>query len=90
MYYLDPEDMTLDAELHPSISYLFGWREHRYRYYYYYPQYTPDFSLLDEPTESKKEEQTEVVKAEGDKATDVAAEDTKDTKKVAKEDAKNK
>mmetsp|Transcript_27259 Transcript_27259/g.36436 ORF Transcript_27259/g.36436 Transcript_27259/m.36436 type:complete len:133 (+) Transcript_27259:473-871(+) len=47
-YYLDPENMKLDAEMHPSIAYLLGWREHRYRYYYYYPEYTPDFSLLDE------------------------------------------
>ncbi len=47
MYYLDPYAMTMDAELHPSIAYLLGWREHRYRYYHYYPEYTPDFSLID-------------------------------------------
>ena len=47
MYYLDPEYETLDAEMHPSITYFLGWREHRYRYYVYYPEYTPDFSLID-------------------------------------------
>ena len=59
IYYLDPEDMTLDAELYPSIGYLFGIREHRYRYYYYYPEYTPDFSLLDEEEDEPKEEKAE-------------------------------
>ena len=55
MYYLDPEAMTLDANFHPSFAYFMGWREHRYRYYYYYPQYTPDFSLLDKNSDEDDE-----------------------------------
>ena len=47
--------MKLDAEMHPSIEYLLGWREHRYRYYYYYPEFTPDFSLLDKKDEDEGE-----------------------------------
>ena len=41
MYYLDATYRTLDATLYPSIHYLFGWRRHRYRYYYYFPEATP-------------------------------------------------
>ena len=63
-YYLDPLNMKLDAEMHPSITYLLGWREHRYRYYYYYPEFTPDFSLLDED----KKHSDDVKRAEEKKA----------------------
>ena len=41
MYYLNARYKTLDATLYPSLHYLFGWREHRYRYYYYFPEATP-------------------------------------------------
>ena len=36
MYYLNPEDDRLDASLYPSLAYLVGWRDHRYRYYHYF------------------------------------------------------
>ena len=45
MYYLNPKLDTLDSNLHPSIQYFLGWREHRYRYYHYFPETTPNFDL---------------------------------------------
>ena len=45
MYYLNPRLMTLDPQLHPSIQYVLGWRDHRYRYYYYYPETAPAFEV---------------------------------------------
>ena len=45
MYYLNPKIDTLDAQLHPSIQYTLGWRDHRYRYYHYFPQNTPVFDV---------------------------------------------
>ena len=45
MYYLNPRLKTLDAQLHPSFQYTLGWRNHRYRYYYYFPEATPAFDL---------------------------------------------
>ena len=35
--------MTLDTNLWPSVFYLLGWKDHRYRYYYHYPEQTPDW-----------------------------------------------
>ena len=43
MYWLSPKAMTLDSQLYPSVTYLLQWREHRYRYYYYFPEFTPAF-----------------------------------------------
>ena len=45
MYYLNPRSKTLDPQLHPSFQYGLGWREHRYRYYHYFPEATPAFDL---------------------------------------------
>ena len=45
MYYLNPRLKTLDAQLHPSFQYTLGWRNHRYRYYHYFPEATPAFDL---------------------------------------------
>ena len=45
MYWLNPKLDTLDAKLHPSIMYALGWRQHRYRYYHYYPEFAPNFDV---------------------------------------------
>ena len=45
MYWLNPRAMTLDAQLFPSLMYMLGLRTHRYRYYYHYPEYAPDFDI---------------------------------------------
>ena len=74
-------EMTLDAELYPSISYFFGWREHRYRYYYYYPEYTPDFSLLDEKDnkkDQKKQDEADVDEAAVSEDEEEVAEESED------------
>ena len=45
MYYLNPRLMHLDAKLYPSLNYALGWREHRFRYYYYFPDTAPAFDV---------------------------------------------
>ena len=36
-------NIALDPKLFPSLFYIFGLKEHRYRYYKYFPEQTPDF-----------------------------------------------
>ena len=45
VYYLNPRSRTLDAKLYPSIQYLLGLRQHRYRYYSQNPEYAPIFDF---------------------------------------------